>query len=311
MGKEKIIITGHTGFVGLNLTKFLTKFNKSLIGVSRNPINSDIGYTELDKTLLDSTRAIVHLAGKAHDLQKTSKPSEYFKANTELTKKIFNSFLESKCEVFIYLSSVKAATDRVKHILTEDATPNPITAYGESKLKAEKYILSKEIPMDKRVYILRPCMIHGPNNKGNLNLLYSLVSKGIPYLFGKFENQRSFLSVDNLCFVINELIENPTIQSGIYNIADDEPLSTVDLIKIIGNSLDKEVKLLNISPYLIKKIAKIGDYLPIFFNSEKLQKLTVSYVVSNKKIKKAIKKELPLSAIEGLEQTFKYYDKNL
>ena len=80
------------------------------------------------------------------------------------------------------MSSVKAVADVVDGILTEDVIPNPKTVYGKAKLAAEVYILSKEIPENKRVYILRPCMIHGPNNKGNLNLLYSLVSKGIPWI---------------------------------------------------------------------------------------------------------------------------------
>ena len=68
----------------------------------------------------------------------------------------------------------------------------PSNYFGQSKLLAEEYILSKEIPNDKHVYILRPCMIHGPGNKGNLNLLYKIVSKNIPWPLGAFENKRSF-----------------------------------------------------------------------------------------------------------------------
>ena len=50
-------------------------------------------------------------------------------------------------------------------------------------------------------------MIHGPNNKGNLNLLYNLVSKRIPWILGSFQNKRSYCSIDNLLFIINELIK--------------------------------------------------------------------------------------------------------
>ena len=66
--------------------------------------------------------------------------------NTVLTKSLFNQFLKSDCEVFIYMSSVKAAADEVEGELTEEAIPNPVTVYGKSKLAAENYILSKEIP---------------------------------------------------------------------------------------------------------------------------------------------------------------------
>ena len=205
------------------------------------------------------------------------------------------------------MSSVKATADEVEGILDENHKSNPVTVYGKSKLAAEDYILSKEIPTTKRVYILRPCMIHGPNNKGNLNLLYSFVSKGIPYPFGKYENQRSFLSVENLCFVIKQLINNAEVTSGVYNVADDETLSTKELVTVIGESIGKKVSILNVHKSIINLVAIIGDFLPFPINSEKVQKLTENYVVSNKKIKKALKIELPLTAKQGIKDTVKSF----
>ena len=222
---------------------------------------------------------------KAHDLKKTSDDSEYFKANTELTKKLFDQFLESDCQVFIYMSSVKAVTDEVETVLTEDAQPNPLTAYGKSKLAAERYILDKKLTKDKRVYILRPCMIHGPNNKGNLNLLYSFISKGMPYPFGRYENKRSFLSVHNLCFVIEELIKNKDVRSGVYNIADNQSISAKELVMNIGEAINKKVIIFNTPKIIINFLGKIGNIIPFPINTEKIHKLTSNYVVSNKKIK--------------------------
>jgi nucleoside-diphosphate-sugar epimerase len=146
-------------------------------------------------------------------------------------------------------------------------------------------------------------MIHGPNNKGNLNLLYNFVSKGIPYPFGRYVNKRSFVSVDNLCFIINELIDNPKIESGIYNIADDISLSTINLVQIMSEVLHKPTKIINFPKLFVSFIAKIGDFFPIPINSERLLKLTENYEVSNLKIKKAIQKKLPLSSIEGIKKT--------
>ena len=252
---------------------------------------------------MNESKVFIHLAGKAHDLKNTSEDNDYFEVNTELTKRLFDKFLVSDCEVFIYMSSVKAIADVVDGVLTEDVIPNPKTVYGKSKLAAEVYILSKEIPKNKRIYILRPCMIHGPNNKGNLNLLYSFVCKGIPYPFGKYINKRSFVSVDNLCFIINELIDNTKIESGIYNIADDVSLSTIDLVQIMSEVLNKPIRILKLPVLFVWSLAKIGDFLSIPINSERLQKLTENYEVSNLKIKKAIKKNLPLSSTEGIKKT--------
>ena len=297
------IITGNKGFVGGNLEKYLKLQNKQIKGVSRKPLGEEVGYENLTLETINTSRSFIHLAGKAHDLKNTSEDSIYFEVNTKLTKKLFDQFLESTCEVFIYMSSIKAAADSVEGVLTEDVIPKPITVYGKSKLAAEVYILSKKIPKDKRVYILRPCMIHGPGNKGNLNLLYSFVSKGIPYPFGKYENKRSFVSVENLCFIINELIDNAKIESGIYNIADDASLSTIDLVQLISEVLNKPVRIIKIPKVFIGIIAKIGDFFQIPINSERLQKLTETYEVSNLKIKKAIQKKLPLHAKDGIKKT--------
>ena len=301
----RIIITGATGFVGTNLIPYLTNKGFETIGVTRFPKTAEeLQYNNLTIPVWNTALAMVHLAGKAHDLKGISNENEYFEVNTELTKTLFDKFLQSTCEVFIYMSSVKATADTVEGLLTEDVIPNPVTVYGLSKLAAEEYILSKKIPKNKHVYILRPCMIHGPNNKGNLNLLYSFVSKGIPYPFGKYINRRSFVSVENLCFIINELIRNTKIESGIYNIADDSSLSTIDLVRLISEVLNRPVRILKTPKVFVSIIAKMGDFFPLPINSERLEKLTENYEVSNVKIKKAIQKELPLSAKDGIKKTF-------
>jgi len=290
-----IHLTGATGFIGTSLLNF---WSQSEVHISSRGTESRIGVAEV----------VIHLAGKAHDLKNISSPNEYYEVNTELTKKVYDEFLASEAKVFITLSSVKAVADEIASELREQHQPNPLTHYGKSKLLAEQYILSKDILQGKRVYILRPCMIHGPGNKGNLNLLYKLVSKGIPWPLGAFENQRSFCSVDNLMFIIKELIEREDIPSGIYNVADDEPLSTNELIGLIAQSQNRKPKIWKISKSLIEKSAGIGDKLHLPLNSERLHKLTSSYVVSNAKIKAAIGKPLPVSSRDGLLKTFKSFN---
>ena len=81
------------------------------------------------------------------------------------------------------------------------------------------------------MYIIRPCMIHGPGNKGNLNLLYGVVNKGIPWPLGAFENRRSFTSIGNLCVVIDGFLTK-NVPSGIYHMGDDEALSTMNSFKL-------------------------------------------------------------------------------
>lgn len=288
---KSVFITGSTGFVGRNIIQYF---------------NSEFEFYNFSKNeeIKIKQDVVLHLAGKAHDLKNTSNVQEYYIVNSELTKQIFDSFLESDAKVFITLSSVKVVADKLDCELTEEHRPNPLTHYGKSKLLAEEHILSKKIPDCKRVYILRPCMIHGPGNKGNLNLLYKIVSKGLPWPLGAFENKRSFCSIDNLCFIIRELIENDQIPSGVYNLADDEPISTNELINLISVGLGNKPHIWNVPQPLIKFISKLGDVLWLPLNSERLSKLTETYIVSNNKIKKEINKPLPISAKDGLIKTF-------
>jgi nucleoside-diphosphate-sugar epimerase len=295
-----VAITGTTGFVGTNLINFLDRY---ITRVDVRSINRmDLSNKKLIMQLEDGA-TIIHLAGKAHDLKKTSNPQEYYEVNYELTKKLYDAFLQSNSKKFIFVSSVKAAADSVNGILIEGDIPDPQTDYGKSKLMAEQYIQSQPLPNGKSYYILRPCMIHGPGNKGNLNLLYQFVKMGIPYPLAGFENKRSFLSVENLCFIIKELIERDDIATGVYQVADDEPLSTNDVVSILSTSTGKKSRLWRISPALIRTVAKLGDSLKLPLTTERLDKLTESYVVSNQKIKQVIGKEFPLTARKGLEIT--------
>ncbi len=297
------MITGSSGFVGSNLLNHYSSNENIRI------FKLDLRFSG-DIVIPDTINSVIHLAGKAHDLKNIGNSDEYFFVNFDLTKKLFDAFLESNAKVFITLSSVKAIADEVIGELTEEVFANPATHYGKSKLLAEQYILSKEVTMGKRVYILRPCMIHGPENKGNLNLLYNLVLKGFPWPLGDFENKRSFCSIENLCFIIKELIEREDIPSGVYNVADDIPLSTNEVIRLIGESKGKVTRILNFNKSFIHLLARIGDLMKLPLNTERLSKLTESYRVSNAKIKKALGKPLPVSSRDGLMRTFESFSTN-
>ena len=226
----KILITGVHGFVGSNLVEALKKehtiYGLDIIAPHKDGIRYTFSWDFLDKpNEIPDIDAIIHLAGKAHDTKNQSAADVYFKVNTGLTQKIFDWYLaHPTAKKFIQFSTVKSAADRVEgEFLTEDCIPTPVGPYGESKIAAENSVAFAEVQGsstseatksmtrfkvqgEKKVYIMRPCMIHGPGNKGNLNLLYGVVSKGIPWPLGAFENRRSFTSIGNLQEVIKGLL---------------------------------------------------------------------------------------------------------
>ena len=305
---KTILITGAYGFVGSNLAAYLKgRFTLWALDVEdRAPglYARFFSWRQIDSIPWEEVYAVIHLAGKAHDTKNKSEAKVYFEVNTGLTKQIYDSFLLSKAEKFVFFSSVKAVADSVVgEVLTEDVEPAPAGPYGESKIRAEKYLLEHPSARGQRVYILRPCMIHGPGNKGNLNLLYQVVKKGLPWPLGAFENRRSFTSIDNLCFILHGLLSKP-VEPGIYQVADDEPLSTNELIRLICETMGCRARIWKLSKNWVTGLAFLGGVCHFPLNPERLRKLTESYVVSNEKIKKALKIDrLPVSAREGLIKT--------
>lgn len=313
----KILITGVHGFVGSNLVKYLANKNEifglDIIAPERDGVIKTYSWDDLDADQVSEVDAIIHLAGKAHDTKNEAAADVYFKVNTDLTKKIFNYFLaHDSIKKFVFFSTAKAAADKVDGILTEDVVPAPVGPYGMSKIAAERYLLSKMEDVrgkSKDVYIFRPCMIHGPGNKGNLNLLYGVVRKGIPWPLGAFENRRTFTSIENICFAVNGVLTKD-VPSGIYNMGDDEALSTNELIEEICKSLGKKAHIWKLPKGLMNGVAKIGGALHLPLDSKRLRKLTENYISSNAKIKKALGVEkMPVDAREGLKVTLKSFAK--
>ena len=275
-------MTGSHGFVGTNLVEVLSSEHE----IIRWDVRSDDELPDCD--------AVIHLAGKAHDTKNVSQEEVYYEVNTELTKKIYDTFLKSAAKKFIFFSSIKA----------QDGD----TAYAKSKKAAEEYICGKFRDeclefSDKKVYILKPCMIHGKGVKGNLPLLFKFVKKGLPWPLAAFENQRSYASMGNVSFVVSELLKND-VESGIYNICDDEAVSTNALIRLMIESLGMKCCLLKVPKGLIKIGARVGDYLHLPLDTERLGKLTEDYVVDNSDIKRALGiSSMPIRAMEGLKTT--------
>ena len=313
----KILITGIHGFVGSNLVASLSKDNMiyglDIINPKKEGVECTYSWEDLDSGRVPEVDAIVHLAGKAHDTKNQAASEVYFKVNRDLTIKMFDYFCEHpKIKKFIFFSTAKAAADKVDGVLTEDVVPTPVGPYGESKIAAERYILERLVTdsslfIGRGVYIFRPCMIHGPGNKGNLNLLYSVVRKGIPWPLGAFDNRRTFTSIGNICFAVNGVLTK-NVESGIYNMGDDEALSTNELIEEICKSLGKKAHIWKWPRELMNGFAKMGGWLHLPLNQERLRKLTENYISSNAKIKKALGVErMPVDAREGLKVTLESF----
>lgn len=297
----RILIFGASGFIGQNLMQILQEGCQ---------IDSISLRDEKWKYAVNQNEIFINLIGKAHDHSGKATKDDFYIANFELVKEIYNSFIQSQAKLLIHISSLAALEEyKSNYPLKEEDKCVPQTWYGKSKRASEIWLLNQEIPQDKKIIILRPPMVHGTGDNGNLILLYKLVSKGIPYPLGAFENNRSFISIDNFNFFIKEIIKNhEQLETGIYHIADDEVISTNQIIEVIKKVHNKRVFNILLPKFLIKCVANVGDIIPIPLNTKRLKKMTGDLTISNQKIKQALGiKKLPLTAEEGLIKTIQSF----
>lgn len=300
-----ILITGASGFVGQHLTDFFSKKNIKWQALDLRQADWQ------SQTQMPPGSTIIHLAGKAHDHKGLSSKEDFFEVNLDLTKKLYDTFLQSQASTFIHISTIAAVNELgSKNPITESETPAPSTFYGLSKRAAEEYLLQSD-SIEKKTIILRPAMIHGPNDKGNLSLLYRFVEKNIPYPLGAFDNQRSFLSIANLLFVLDKICQlAPQISSGVYNVVDDDPISTTQIIKIMAQERSTKPKIWKVPKTLITAAARIGDAIGGPLNTIRLKKMTSNLIVSNQKLKQALGLEaLPVNSLDGLRNTIRSFIK--
>ena len=296
-------IIGASGFIGKNL---LNQLEQEGVQAECLSLRKDSWQDDLNEPYC----GIINLVGKAHDHKGTVTQQDYFYANVELAKRVFQAFIDSSASLLIHISSLAALEEFESSVpLDESGSCNPVSWYGKSKRDGEQWLLAQELPADKKLIILRPPMVHGPGDKGNLGLLYKLISKGIPYPLASFDNKRSFISIDNFIFFIKQIIDHhDELDSGIYHIADDQPVSTNEIIDIIKQVTKKNVPNIALPKFIVNGLAKIGDILPIPLNTKRLKKMTSDLLVSNEKIKRTLGIEkLPLTAKEGLEKTIRSF----
>ena len=296
---SKILITGASGFVGKHLTKQLAS-DHTLYAISRNPIYDIFELTydwdTYQQTICDYD-VIIHLAGLAHDTHENSQEQEYFQVNEQLTNNLVQWINQAeKPTKLIYLSSVKVYQEA--DTIDEKTPKNPNSIYGKSKLAAENVIIN-QLSNRHSYHILEPAMIYGEGNKGNLPKIYNALTRGLPYPFSSWQNQRSILYIDNLIFIINQCIEY-SLDSDFYVISDDDSISTIEMLDELFETNKNAFIRWSLPHFMTRFIIQIASFSGVGI----LDKLLGSLVVDNRKIKNALKiTALPIDVRKGLNIT--------
>ena len=231
---KRVLITGANSFVGVNVEKWLLQTPDEFIVETVDTMNE--AWKKADFAKYD---VVFHVAGIAHVDPKPKMAPLYYKVNRDLTIEIAKWAKKHGVKQFIFMSSkiVYHASKSLKgDVITENTKPHPNDFYGDSKLQAENGLRKLESSSFK-VALLRPCMIYGLGNKGNLPRLAWLATK--TPIFPAWHNKRSMIHVYNLAELVRQVILREL--SGIFHPQNKKYADTVEIVRYFAKKYNKKV----------------------------------------------------------------------
>lgn len=274
----KVLVTGATGFVGRHLLSSLERAGHSLI----LPIRDPGAEARLPETIAPTTRlisvlgdidertdwrealrdadAVIHLAARAHLLDEAAADEEAFmRVNARGTSRLVQQSVDAGVRRFILMSSIGAVTASSESLVTLDTPCKPETPYGRSKLAAERALIDQSRGTNMVWTILRPTLVYGPGNPGNMGRLVALVRRGLPLPLGAVANRRSFTFVENLAQATTTALTHHNAANAVFLLGDGEDLSTAELIRRIAAFAGSRTRLFSVPMPLLRGLARSAD----------------------------------------------------
>lgn len=319
----KIFVTGSSGFVGGHLVKLLSSKKIDVIAHCRSEQKNDIdpNITWVVKNNLEDEKwlrevllgvdVVIHAAAYAHQTRETNQSDKdlFRSVNVGLSSILFDMAVQGNISHFIFISSIGACTSFCGSLVDENILPNPSNDYGISKLDAELMLSDRSKKSNLPLTIIRPVLIYGPANPGNMKRLGGLISLGIPLPFKGIKNKRSYLYVGNMTDFIYNCIVNEKAKEQLFHLADNDILSTPDLVSLIADASGIKVRQFSCPIFILRMIGKFGDLMnkilgrSFGMDSYSINRLEGSLFISNLKARKLLNWTPPFSTKEGITET--------
>jgi nucleoside-diphosphate-sugar epimerase len=274
MSSKLVLVTGGSGFVGKSLIKTLCMDQRyKLIASTRHlsgSFPSDVssvsvgtldGDTDWQPALKD-VGVVVHLAARVHVMRESDADplTAFRKVNVDGTLNLARQAAVAGVKRFVFISSIKVNGEGTPFgkPYTADDVPAPIDPYGVSKHEAEQGLLALAADTGMEVVIIRPVLVYGPGVKANMLSMMRWLYRGVPLPLGAIDNRRSLVSIENLVDLIVVCLDHPAAANQIFLVSDGEDVSTTGLLRRMGASLGRPVRLLPVHPGLLRCLAVLS-----------------------------------------------------
>lgn len=307
----RILITGATGFVGqvavehlqragFDVRRALRKEDNTVLAFDDVVVGDINGQTDWEDALQD-VDAVLHLAGRAHQLNdKSQDPLKDFReVNTDGTLNLAKQAKRAGIKRFVFVSSIGVNGSQNIMPFTEASLAKPHTPYAQSKWEAELGLAKLNGNME--ITIVRPPLVYGPHAPGNLKKLAAVLQKGMPLPFGLIHNKRSLIGVDNLASFLTTCLGHPNAGNQLFLVADSQDISTPELIKKMAAYANKKVMLLPIPVWSLKLLGKLTG------KRKMIESLVGSLRVDSRFARSKLDWQAPVSTEKGLEKMMLSY----
>ena len=271
MPVNKVLLTGATGFVGAALLAYLQRHANHSVSIASRSEHSELGHgcpvfnlgefgaqTNWHPALA-GVDCVIHLAGRAHVLSQESNTLELFReANTRATLNLATQAAAQGVKRFIFISSIGVnGAYTTSQPFCESSAPAPHADYAVSKLEAETGLLQIARTTEMEVVIIRPPLVYAAHAPGNFRRLLKLVRSGLPLPFGRVNNSRSMIALENLVDFVATCIDHPAAANQIFLASDGVDFSTGQIIGLLARGMGRDVALIPFPVSLLSVSAKL------------------------------------------------------
>ena len=270
--KNRTLVTGATGFVGVRLLQRLSREGGRAVVASVRSVNASLpagvsgvlvdglGPATNWSPALEGVDVLVHCAARAHVMKELAVDplTVYRQVNVEGTLALARQASLAGVRRFVFISSIGVNGNQTHDPFTVDDVPCPQEPYAVSKYEAEQGLLLLANESSMEIVVIRPPLVYGPSAPGNFGTLLKWVGKGIPLpLASVRNNRRSFVALDNLVDLIITCIDHPAAANQTFLVADGEDVSTAELLQRMARAMNRKARLLPVPVWMLESAAAL------------------------------------------------------